>query len=103
QLVSAHGNRSDTVRHVLPFSTVNGPPHHEGRPIHGGDEVSQFCHAYRVQAGAAAQVDQSAAPGKRGVQRPPHVASHVLNLIVVAAWSIIVGGDAVKGVSRIVQ
>src|SRR5258708_890573 len=65
--------------------------------------MTEFRHADGVEAGAAAQVDQSAASRECGIQQPPHFAAHVLDEVIVAPRTVVVGSDTVKGIPRVTQ
>src|SRR5258708_1316778 len=103
QLMSAHRNRPYPIGQVLAFRTVAGPLYHLRRPIGGGDMMSDLRHADGIKASAAAQIDQSAARSECGVQPAPHFAAHFLNKNIVAAWTVIVCGDAVERLLSVAQ
>jgi len=60
-------------------------------------------HADGVEAGAAAEVDQTARGAKRRVEPAPHLGAHLLDQLVVAALAVVIGGNAVERVARVAQ
>ncbi len=77
--------------------------HHSLGPIRRHNMMSNSCHAYRIQPGAASKVNQPAVRIECRIQDPPHLVSHVLNERVVSPRPIVVRSDAVECVACFVE
>ena len=76
---------------------------HQRRPVGGDDAKTAPGELERVDAGTAAQVEQAGAGLQLAVHHIPQRRAHALDQFVVAAWSVVVGGDTVERALRVEQ
>src|SRR5262249_24664895 len=67
------------------------------------DAVARVREMNGVEARSATEVDEPAWGGKRRVEPAPHLGAHFLDLLVVAALAVVIGGDAVERSAGVAQ
>jgi hypothetical protein len=101
--MGADGDCLHPIRQAFLQGTIAGSLYHLRRPIGRCYVMSDPSHADGIEPGSATQIDQSAGCSECGVQTMPHFPAHSLNQVVVAAWPVIVRGNAVKCVLSVAQ
>src|SRR5580698_9197294 len=97
ELMRADPERRDPIGDRLASCALRRAGDHLRGPIRSGYVVSQPGHAYCIQPGPAAQIDQPAARRERGIQPSPHLLAHILNQGVITSRTIVIRGDAIEG------
>src|SRR6266404_563516 len=103
KLMRADSHCLDAIGHRLLTRAFGGTGNHLRRPVRGGYSVSEPGHTNGVQARAASKIDHSAASREGPIQPTPHLIAHVLDQRIVAARTIVIGGNAVERVLCVAQ